>query len=291
MKRVDLSLLPKDVQACLARAGAEADAAGVPVYLVGGVVRDLILDCASTDIDIVVEGDGIAFARILGAALKVKPVLHEKFKTAALPLKGGTVLDIVTARRETYARGGALPDIVPASLQEDLLRRDFTVNALAVALNEEPAGMVRDETGGLADMECRLIRVMHPGSFIDDPTRILRAARYAVRLGFQWEALTEDALDQAVKADVFATITAPRYFLELRRILEEKDPVPVLDLLAAYHAVRYVPYDAESRARLVAAGNGWEARLGALLAGWELERARELLAAFNVSRSAQKKIV
>ena len=291
MKQIDLSLLAKNVQDLIRRIGAEADAAGVRVYLVGGVVRELVLGYSSTDIDIAVEGDGIAFARRLAEKLKGKALFHDKFRTAALALRGGMVLDVVTARRETYACGGALPGIVPATLKEDLLRRDFTINAMAVSLNTDNFGSLRDDARGLKDIEMRSIRVMHQKSFVDDPTRILRAARYAVRFGFQFEALTEDLIDQALKADVFKTITAPRYFLELRRILEEKDPTPILDLLTACRAIRYVAYDADIRARLVKAPGEWESRLAVFLQGMKTGDARALLAAFNVSRSAQKKIL
>ena len=291
MKRLNFSLYPESIRRILREAGAEADAAGVRAYLVGGAVRDLILGAVSTDIDVVVEGDGIAFARRLEAVWKAKALFHEKFRTAALTLKEGRVVDVVTARRETYARSGALPDVVPATLKEDLARRDFTINAMALALNTPEAGKLRDDLGGARDLDAKLIRIMHEKSFTDDPTRILRAARYAVRFGFQFEALTQDCLDQAVIADVFKTITPARYFLELRRILEEKDPVPAMDLLASWGAVRYVPYEAEDRARLAASAGDWTDRLGGLLDKTPVDAAREILTAFNVSRSAQKKIV
>ncbi len=292
MKRVKFALLSKDIQDLLKRVGAEADKAGVRVYAVGGVVRDLLLGQASSDIDIVVEGDGFAFARKLAHKLKVEAVFHERFRTAALMLKDGMVLDVVTARRETYAQPGALPDIVPATMKEDLLRRDFTFNALAAGLNADNFGVLRDDVQGVEDLESKLIRVMHERSFIDDPTRILRAARYAVRFGFQFDALTQDLLDQAVEQDVFKTLTPTRYFLELRRILEEDDPLPPLDLLMAWGAVRYVPYDAGGRARLAAAGKApWDVCLAALLKGMPQAGVDELGVLFNLSRSARQKIL
>jgi tRNA nucleotidyltransferase (CCA-adding enzyme) len=292
MKRVKFALLSKDIQDLLKRIGAEADKAGVGVYVVGGVVRDLLLGQASSDIDVVVEGDGFAFARKLAHKLKVEAVFHERFRTAALTLKDGMVLDVVTARRETYAQPGALPDIVPATMKEDLLRRDFTFNALAAGLNADNFSVLRDDLQGLEDLEARLIRVMHERSFIDDPTRILRAARYAVRFGFQFDALTQDLLDQAVDQDVFKTLTPTRYFLELRRILEEDDPLPPLDLLMAWGAVRYVPYDAGGRGRLAAAGEApWEVCLAALLKGMPQAGVDELCVLFNLSRAARQKIL
>jgi tRNA nucleotidyltransferase/poly(A) polymerase len=132
---------------------------------------------------------------------------------------------------------------------------------------------------------------MHGKSFKDDPTRILRAARYAVRLGFQFESLTQDLVDQAIAADVFKTLTAPRYFLELSRILEEQDPVPALDLLAAWGAVRYIPYETAARGRLAAAAaNGWQVRLGAILKGLPSAEIDALFIAFNISHVDRKKI-
>ena len=292
MKRVKFALLSKDIQDILKRVGAEADRAEMRVYLVGGVVRDLLLGQLSSDIDIVVEGDGFAFARKLAHKLKAEAVFHERFRTAALTLKDGMVLDVVTARRETYAQLGALPDIVPATMKEDLLRRDFTVNALAAGLNAANFGVLRDDVNGAADLGSKLIRIMHEQSFLDDPTRILRAARYVVRFGFQFDALTQDLLNQAVDQDVFKTLTPTRYFLEFRRILEEKDPVPSLDLLAAWGAVRYLPYESADRARLVAAGPDapWEGRFAALLKGAPQARVDELCVLFNMSRSARQKI-
>ena len=293
MKRLKFTVLPEDIQELLKRVGAEADRAGMRVYLVGGVVRDLLLEQASTDIDIVVEGDAFAFARKLARKLKAEAVFHEKFRTAALALAGGMGLDVVTARSETYAGPGVLPDIAPATIKEDILRRDFTINALAVGLNADNFGVLRDDVDGAADIESRLIRIMHERSFIDDPTRILRAARYAVRFGFQVDALTQDLLDQAVDQDVFKTLTPARYFLEFRRILEEKDPLPPLDLLMAWGAVRYVPYDAGGRARITAAGPDapWEICLAALLKGMPPAQAEALCVTFNIARSARQKIM
>ena len=292
MKRVKFSLFSKDVQNHLKAVGAQADLADMRAYLVGGAVRDIFLQQPSLDIDIVIEGDGFAFARKLATKFKAEAVFHERFRTAALTLKDGMVLDVVTARRETYTQPGALPDIIPATMKEDLLRRDFTVNALAAGLNTDNFGVLRDDVGGLDDLGSKLIRVMHEQSFTDDPGRILRAARYAVRFGFQFEALTQDLLDQAVAQDVFKTLTPARYFVELRRILDEKDPAPILDLLSAWGAMRYVTYESADRTRLVATGPdaGWEIRFAALLKGTSALQADQLGMIFNLTRSARQKI-
>ena len=292
MKRVKFALFSKETQELLKLVGVQADQAGVRVYLVGGAVRDLLLGQSSLDIDVVVEGDAFALARKLAHKLKAEAVFHERFRTATLTLPDGMTLDVVTARRETYAQPGALPDIVPATMKEDFLRRDFTINALAAGLNADNFGVLYDDVQGEEDLGLRLIRIMHERSFMDDPTRILRAARYAVRFGFQLDALTQDLLDQAVDQDVFKTLTPSRYFLEFRRILDEKYPVPALDLLAAWGAVRYIRYEAADRARLVASGEvtAWESRLALLLKGTLPARGKELCVLFNISRSARQKI-
>ncbi len=289
MKKVGLGLLSKRIQDLLRQAGMEADAQGVRVYLAGGMVRDLLLGVTSTDIDIVVEADAFVIVRRWASKFGAQFVLHEKFRTGSLTFKDGLIVDVTTARRETYSKGGALPDIVPSVMRDDILRRDFTVNAMALGLNADDFGVLYDDVNGLADLQAKLIRILHSKSFIDDPTRILRAARYVVRFGFQLEALTQDFLEQAIAADVFKTITPPRYFLELRRILEEADPVPAMDFLASWGAIRYVPYGAQERVRLMEAGApGWEARLGVLLSGLEAAKARDIVIGFNIPRSSQK---
>jgi tRNA nucleotidyltransferase (CCA-adding enzyme) len=289
MKKVGLGILPKRIQDLLRQAGIEADAHGVRACLVGGMVRDLLLGTASTDIDIVVEDDAFPMVRKWAAKFGAQFVLYEKFRTGTLTFKDGLSLDVVTARRETYSKGGALPDVVPSVMKDDILRRDFTINAMAIGLNADDFGVLYDDVGGLQDLESRIIRVLHAKSFIDDPTRILRAARYAMRFGFQLDALTQDSLEQAVKKDVFKTITAPRYFLELCRILEEGDPVPALDFLASWNAICYIPYGPGERARLIACREtDWEARLGVLLSGTDPAKAREIVTGFNISRSSQK---
>jgi tRNA nucleotidyltransferase (CCA-adding enzyme) len=191
--------------------GAVREAAVEPVFLVGGAVRDLLLGRGRSDIDLVVEGDPFSLAARLGA----DPVAHERFATARVVLEGHRV-DIAAARTEAYARPGALPDVSPASgIEEDLARRDFTVNAMALPI-AGPAGPI-DPHGGLGDLDRRRLRVLHPGSFVDDPTRAIRAARYAARLGFSLEGETESLLRSA---DLGA-VSAERRDAELLRLAAE----------------------------------------------------------------------
>jgi tRNA nucleotidyltransferase (CCA-adding enzyme) len=196
---------------------------GREVWLVGGAVRDLLLGGTRADLDLVVEGDASEAAALLGA----EPKAHQRFGTASVGL-GEIRVDVAGARRETYARPGSLPDVEPATLAEDLARRDFTVNAMALPL----AGTAElvDPHGGRADLETGLLRVLHERSFHDDPTRALRAARYAARLDLKLEPDTEQLL---ATADL-ETVSQDRVDAELRRLLAEETAPDALALLAGW---------------------------------------------------------
>jgi tRNA nucleotidyltransferase (CCA-adding enzyme) len=181
-----------------------------PIYLVGGAVRDLLLGRERTDLDIAVEGDAAVVGRRLGGEIRT----HERFATATVHLDGAE-LDLATARSETYPRPGALPEVRPALLSDDLARRDFTVNAMALPLAGEPE--LIDPHGGLGDLEDAALRILHERSFVDDPTRALRAARYAARYGFALEAQTEALLRQAD----LDTVSEDRIQAELRKLARE----------------------------------------------------------------------
>jgi tRNA nucleotidyltransferase (CCA-adding enzyme) len=190
---------------------AVRDVGGDPVYLVGGAVRDLLLGRGRADIDLVVEGDATALARRLGAEV----VSHERFATAKVRLDGHE-LDIASARSESYPHPGALPVVEPAAtLELDLARRDFTINAMAISL--DGAARLIDPFGGQADLAQGRLRILHPRSFEDDPTRAIRAARYAVRFDFELEPGTETLLR---RADL-GTVSADRRDAELARLAAE----------------------------------------------------------------------
>jgi tRNA nucleotidyltransferase (CCA-adding enzyme) len=195
----------------------------VPVHLVGGAVRDVLLGGTPFDLDLVVEGDAAALAASLGGALKA----HDRFGTSTVVLNG-FAYDIARARRETYARPGALPDVEPARLAEDLHRRDFTVNAIAIRLTGERLGELTAAPHALEDLGARRLRVLHDGSFIDDPTRLLRMARYAGRLRFEVEPQTRALADAAIAAGALTTVSGSRRGAELRLIAREDDPVAAL---------------------------------------------------------------
>lgn len=165
---------------------------GPRVALVGGAVRDALLGVPhGPDVDLVVEGDAIALAREVGRALGGRVVVHERFRTARVDFAHGRHLDLVTARRETYPAPGALPDVEPGSLEDDLARRDFTVNAIAFVLRGDAKGFLVDPHDGRADLACERIRLIRPGAFPEDPSRVVRALRYAARLGFRMDDVTE----------------------------------------------------------------------------------------------------
>ena len=197
------------------------------VYLVGGAVRDLLRGRGRSDIDLVVVGDAAALAARLGA----ETIEHQRFATAKVRLKGHEV-DVATARIETYPSPGALPEVVPAAaIEPDLARRDFTINAMAVPLRGKPE--LIDPHGGRSDLESGQLRILHPRSFVDDPTRALRAARYAARFGFELEretgALLRDADLDSVSTD--------RRQAELLRIAAEPDAARAFELLAEWDLV------------------------------------------------------
>jgi tRNA nucleotidyltransferase (CCA-adding enzyme) len=193
------------------------------VYLVGGAVRDLLLGGHPFDLDLVVEGDPAAVL----SRLDGETVIHDRFGTSTATVDGFTY-DVGRARRETYARPGALPEVTPATLEEDLRRRDFTVNAIAMALGDSAAGDLRAFPGAFEDLERHRLRVLHDASFIDDPTRLLRLARYRARLGFAVDEHTLALARRALARRALDTLTGPRIGNELRLLAAEQDPLAAL---------------------------------------------------------------
>ncbi len=239
--------------------------------LVGGAVRDILLGGLPRELDVVVEGDVRAFAEELASRVgavasvanrvpaaragglgemeapvggdeagdegdrrdgggPVELTYHERFNTAVMRWPGGEI-DIAMRRNETYAAPGALPEVAPGSAQQDLARRDFTINAVAVALAGEQAGRLRSVEGALEDLTARRLRVLHDASFSDDPTRILRLVRYAARLGFEVEPHTADLLASAIADGALQTLSGQRLGAELRLALTEPEPLgPLAEL-------------------------------------------------------------
>ncbi|MEW6276099.1 MAG: CBS domain-containing protein [Bacillota bacterium] len=202
------------------KAGETAQRLGCRVYAAGGVVRDILLGAENLDLDLVVEGDAIALARALGGFYGVRVRAHEQFGTAEVVFDRFKV-DVATARVEFYEYPAALPQVESSSLRQDLYRRDFTINAMAVALNGERFGELIDYFGGRQDLADGLVRVLYNLSFIEDPTRILRAVRFEQRYGFQIEAQTKKFLAEAVRQRVLTRVSNERIWEELKHILAE----------------------------------------------------------------------
>ncbi len=237
-----LERLPPSVSEALNVARQLADDSAL--YLVGGTVRDLLLGAGVKDVDLVVVGDAARFGTKLQAALGGTLSAHVEFGTATLVLPSGLELDLAAAREETYARPGALPDVVPSSIQKDMSRRDFTVNAMALRLSPAPPELL-DPYQGEADLNARQLRILHPLSFVEDPTRVLRGARLAGRLGFVFEPDTAERARAVLAASqpggsLRTTVSNSRSRAELELILAEPRVAPALVVLAelgALHAI------------------------------------------------------
>jgi tRNA nucleotidyltransferase (CCA-adding enzyme) len=226
----ELDRLPRRVGDILRIAGAQGEALGSPVAAVGGLVRDMLLDRVNvrTDLDLVVEGRAPAVARAVARELGGKTVEHPAFLTATVILPDGRRIDFATARQESYRAAGALPVVERASLAEDLGRRDFSLNSLAIRLDDAERGRLVDTTGGLADLQAKRIRVLHPLSFVEDPTRIFRAARFAARLGCRIDRATRRLAVEAGRLDVYRAVSGDRLRAELELLLAEPRPVAAL---------------------------------------------------------------
>lgn len=230
--------LPADLLARLAPVSALARQRQTPLYLVGGVLRDLLLGKETRDLDFGVQGDALGFARALAAETGGTICEHAAFGTASVDAAGFRY-DFAPCRDESYPAPAVLPTIVPGDLRSDLRRRDFTVNALAMLLEENE---LIDLYGGVADLERRALRLLHPASFRDDPTRALRGVRFELRLGFRMTAETLDAMAEAVKAGHFAALSGARWRQELELLWGDPalaaggvERMAELGLLAALH--------------------------------------------------------
>jgi tRNA nucleotidyltransferase (CCA-adding enzyme) len=218
-----LAALPTAVQILLRQAGAVAGETGA--YAVGGFVRDVLLGVENLDLDLVVEGDGIAFAERLADQLGGRVREHRKFGTAVIILADGMHLDVASTRIEFYTRPAALPDVLGSTLKQDLFRRDFTINAMAIALNAARYGQLHDYFGASRDLRDGVIRVLHNLSFIDDPTRIFRAIKFEARYHFRMEPHTERLARQALREKRLEQLSTPRVREEFVQILGEARPL------------------------------------------------------------------
>ena len=239
MKRNPLDYLEPKAADLVKTIGKLAHEQGMRAYLVGGPVRDLLLKISNVDLDIAVEGDGMRLAQRFAEGHPGWTVTrYPAFKTATVRRTDGSLVDFATARKERYARGGAFPEVTAAGLKEDLFRRDFTINAMALSLDPAQWGKLIDPHGGLEDLKRKRLRVLHEQSFVDDPTRILRAARFKARLRFKMEAETLKLLKGAVRMKVLETIKPQRYLKDFNKILKEPCAQEAVRCLKAWDAYR-----------------------------------------------------
>jgi tRNA nucleotidyltransferase (CCA-adding enzyme) len=225
MRRLDT--LPAAALLRAALTGYDGD-----VYLVGGAVRDLARGEMPRELDLLVEGDPVSLAAVLSGAGPDTVRAHPRFATASV-ISDGFAFDVARARTESYDRPGALPSVAPADAATDLRRRDFTVNAIALALTGPRAGSLLTAPGALADLQAKTLRVLHAESFRDDPTRLLRLARYAGRLGFGIATETLERARIAIAGGALDTVSAERIGAELRLLVAETDPVGALTAVSA----------------------------------------------------------
>lgn len=238
--------LPDFLYKLLQKAGEVADAAGFNAYLVGGCVRDLLRREENLDIDIVVEGDGIEFAKKLAAQIGARIFTHKRFGTARIiieeeiKISQPVIIDIATARTEYYESPATLPKVELSSIKKDLYRRDFTINTLAVKLNKNSFGLLIDFFGGQRDLKEKTIRVLHNLSFVEDPTRAFRAVRFSERFGFKLTKHTENLIKLAIKMNIFEKLSGSRIFDELILIFKETNPIKALKRLGEYNLLKVI---------------------------------------------------
>ncbi|MCX7823498.1 MAG: CBS domain-containing protein [Syntrophobacterales bacterium] len=226
--------LPEYIIELLGRLGEVGKELNYGIYAVGGFVRDILLKQHNLDIDIVVEGDGIAFAQIFASRYGLRLRSHRKFNTAVLIFPDGLKVDVASARMEYYRYPAALPVVEFSSLKMDLYRRDFTINTLAIDIHPERFGQLIDYFGGQRDIKEKVIRVLHSLSFVEDPTRILRAIRFEQRFGFQINRQTERLMRNAVQMGLLERLGGYRLFHEFQHILSEENPVGALRRMAEF---------------------------------------------------------
>ncbi|MGD9808668.1 MAG: CBS domain-containing protein [Deferribacterales bacterium] len=233
------SVMPERVVNLLNDIGEMADEQRFKCYLVGGVVRDILLRKTNEDIDIVVEGSAPTFAKMFAEKHNARVAVHAKFKTAVVIFDDGFRVDFATSRTEYYNFPASAPTVEDASIRNDLFRRDFSINAMAVKLNKGEFGTLLDFFGGQRDISDKKIRVLHSLSFVDDPSRALRAIRFAVRFDFNIGPHTDRLFRHAVSLNLFDKVIGPRMFLELKYILSEKNYQKALEMMKKYDMLRF----------------------------------------------------
>ncbi|OGW69228.1 MAG: hypothetical protein A3A88_01400 [Nitrospirae bacterium RIFCSPLOWO2_01_FULL_62_17] len=250
VKSLMMERLPARAFVLLETVGRLADHLNVQAYVVGGIVRDLLLGIGNLDLDLVIEGDGIAFARELARQAGGRVKAHERFGTAIVIMPDGVKLDVATARTEYYEYPTALPTVEHSSIKKDLYRRDFTINTLAVSLNARRFGELADFYGGQRDLKDKAIRVLHSLSFVEDPTRVFRAIRFEQRFGFRLGKETLALIKGAVKMDLFHRLSGQRLLNELTLLFSESEPRRAVARMAELDLLRFIHPDLKWSSRL-----------------------------------------
>lgn len=230
----------KSTMALLKHIGTLSKSFVYKAYLIGGTVRDLLLGTENLDIDIVIEGDAIAFGEKIAHELHGTIVSHKRFGTCTVTTPEHVKIDFATARKETYAKPAALPIVEFSSLKNDLIRRDFTVNAMAISLDEHKFGQLIDFFDGVGDLSRKSIKALHDKSFIDDPTRIMRAVRFEQRLNFMIEPHTALLIRRSIDKEIYKKVEAPRLRDEIILILKEKEPFKIIKRMDEFKALKLV---------------------------------------------------
>jgi tRNA nucleotidyltransferase (CCA-adding enzyme) len=233
------SSFPSEIVNLLRLSGEIARDLGFSAYLVGGSVRDLLRGEKNYDIDIVIEGDGMAFAQNLGEQLHVKVKTHKRFGTAVV-ITDFLKFDVATARTEYYESPAALPRVAMSSIKKDLYRRDFTINTLAIMLNPESFGKLIDYFGAQRDIKEKTIRILHNLSFIEDPTRAFRAIRFSERFGFKISKHTRNLIKTAVRINLFDKLSGTRIYDELNLLFAETEPVNAIERLSNFDLLKFI---------------------------------------------------
>ncbi|BCS95072.1 poly(A) polymerase [Desulfoluna limicola] len=220
--------LSQEILDLLKKIGEVADSMGFGVYVVGGFVRDLLLRRKNDDVDIVIEGEGITFAKAFAEMMGARINTYSKFGTSVIIFPDGFKVDVATARMEYYTAPAALPEVETSSIKLDLYRRDFTINTLAIRLSPEGFGTLTDFFNAQRDIKEKRIRILHNLSFVEDPTRVFRAIKFEQRFGFTIGKVTREMIKNAIHLDVFRELGGLRVFNEFRQILEEENPIPAI---------------------------------------------------------------
>lgn len=227
----------------LKRIGTLSKSMGYRVYLVGGTVRDLLLGTENLDIDVVVEGNAIQLGEKLAKDLHGIIISHKRFGTCTVTTPEYLKIDFATARKETYEKPAALPTVQFSSLKDDLIRRDFTINAMAISLNDQDFGHLVDFFDGTGDLSRKIVKALHDKSFVDDPTRILRAIRFEQRMKFSIEQHTSNLMKKSIEKEIYKRVEEPRLRDEIILILKEKEPFNIIKRMDDFKALKIIhPY-------------------------------------------------